>query len=541
MATAAFSSAGPAAARSIQRVPTDARPEGSHQYVSGLAATMTVIAMGLGYAISIGDPTLFSANLQVVSSGLHITGATATFVASLATLTMAATVLSAGALGDLYGMRRMYLVGLSGAIVFSALAAAAPIPAVLMVARAGVGVALAFLVGLSLAITNAVFPPGRRAAAIAAYFGVGYAVATPLPALGGALAHAIGWRACFFVVPVIAAMGLAITWRFVPETMRAGRRLDFLGLALFAVALLGIIFGTSRMETGVDLSGVVSVAVGLAAACGFVLHELHTPDPALDMRVFRSSRFNAAVTAGVVFNIVLGGSMVLLAFYLVTIRKESHELFGFLLIPATAMAALAATAAGPTANRFGPRTVLVGGLVTMLAGLMVLRSFDLNTSRPVVFVTAALIVVGGALVTTPQATIMMSSAPAELGGSISAVKSAVNEGGYSLGPALFALVGINLFLTDSVHELSRSGITRDETRQALLTAHGGREAHLVNPDQARLVIDQAPHNAVDAIHTLSLIMAVGPVVAIILALWLIKPAAAESVASRDRASRRADG
>jgi MFS family permease len=502
---------------------------------------MTVIAMGLGYAISIGDPTLFSANLQVVSSGLHITGATATFVASLATLTMAATVLSAGALGDLYGMRRMYLVGLSGAIVFSALAAAAPIPAVLMVARAGVGVALAFLVGLSLAITNAVFPPGRRAAAIAAYFGVGYAVATPLPALGGALAHAIGWRACFFVVPVIAALGLAITWRYVPETMRAGRRLDFLGLALFAVALLGIIFGTSRMETGVDLSGVVSVAVGLAAACGFVLHELHTPDPALDMRVFRSSRFNAAVTAGVVFNIVLGGSMVLLAFYLVTIRKESHELFGFLLIPATAMAALAATAAGPTANRFGPRTVLVGGLVIMLAGLMVLRSFDLNTSRPVVFVTAALIVVGGALVTTPQATIMMSSAPAELGGSISAVKSAVNEGGYSLGPALFALVGINLFLTDSVHELSRSGITRDETRQALLTAHGGREAHLVNPDQARLVIDQAPHNAVDAIHTLSLIMAVGPVVAIILALWLIKPAAAESVASRARPSRRADG
>ena len=485
---------------------------------------MTVIAMGFGYAISIGDPTILSANLQVVASGLQISGSTATFVASLATLTMAAAVLSAGALGDLYGMRRMYLVGLSGAIAFSVLAAAAPIPAALMVARAGVGVALAFLIGLSLAITNAVFPPGRRAAAIAAYFGVGYAVATPLPALGGALAHAIGWRACFFVVPLIAALGLAITWRYVPETMRADRRLDLPGLALFAVALLGLIFGTSRMETGVDVVGVASIAVGLAAGCGFVMQELHTQDPALDMRVFRSSRFNAAVTAGVVFNIVLGGSMVLLAFYLVTIRKESHELFGLLLIPATAMAALAATAAGPAANRFGARTVLVGGLAMMLAGLLVLRALDLNTGRPAVFAATALIVVGGALVTTPQATIMMSSAPSELGGSISAVKSAVNEGGYSLGPALFALVGINLFLTDSVHDLSKSGITRAETREALLTTHGGREAHLVNPEQARLVIDQAPHNAVDAIHTLSLIMAVGPIAAIILALWLIKPA-----------------
>ncbi|WNG93624.1 MFS transporter [Mycobacterium sp. ITM-2016-00318] len=503
-------------------MPTDAPAES--RYVAGLAATMTVAAMGLGYAISIGDPTILSANLQVVSAGLQITGSTATFVASLATLTMAAAVLSAGALGDRYGMRRMYLIGLTGAVVFSALAAAAPLPAVLMVARGGVGVSLAFLIGLSLALTNAVFPPGKRAAAIAAYFGVGYAVATPLPALAGMLAHAIGWRACFFVVPVIAAIGLLITWRFVPETTPAARRLDLPGLALFAVALLGLIFGTSRMETGVDAVGLVSIGIGLAAGGAFVMQELRTADPALDMRVFRSSRFNAAVAAGVVFNIVLGGSMVLLAFYLVTIRKESHELFGLLLIPATAMAAVAATSAGPAANRFGPRTVLVGGLVVMLIGLLILRSFDLHTSRPVVFATTALLVVGGALVTTPQAQIMMSSAPDDLGGAISAVKSAVNEGGYSLGPALFALVGINLFLTDSVHDLSRSGVTRTETREALLTAHGGREAHLVNPEQARLVIDQAPQNAVDAIHTLSVIMAAGPVIAIVVALWLIKPA-----------------
>ncbi|MCT7658352.1 MFS transporter [Mycobacterium deserti] len=502
-------------------MPDSTRVDGAQRQVSGLAAAMTVVAMGLGYAISIGDPTSLSANLSLVSAGLGITGSTATFVASLATLTMAATVLSAGALGDLYGMRRMYLVGLSGAVAFSALAAASPVPAVLILARAGVGVTLAFLIGLSLAITNAVFPPGRRAAAIAAYFGVGYAVATPMPAISGALAHAIGWRACFFAVPVVAAVGLLVTWRWVPETVRAERRLDLPGMALFAVALLGLIFGVSRIETGFNAVGVTAIGVGLAAGCAFVLQELRTKDPALDMRVFRSGRFNAAVTAGVMFNIVLGGSMVLLAFYLVTIRKESHELFGLLLIPATAMAAVAATSAGPAANRFGPRTVLVTGLLVMLGGLLMLRFFDLDTTRTTVFVTAALIVVGGALVTTPQATIMMSSAPPDLGGAVSAVKSAVNEGGYSLGPALFALVGINFFLTDTVRDLS--GITRAEAREALLTAHGGHGAQLVNPEQARLVVDQAPLNAVDAIHTLSLVMAFGPIIAIVLALWLIKP------------------
>ncbi|MEW5812177.1 MAG: MFS transporter [Actinomycetota bacterium] len=494
------------------------------RHVSGIAAVMTVLAMGLGYAVSIGDPTTLSANLQVVSAGLGITGSTATFIASLATLTMAAAVLSAGALGDLYGMRRLYMVGLAGAAAFSILAAAAPVAAVLIIARAGVGIALAFLIGLSLALTNAVFSPERRAAAIAAYFSVGYAVSTPMPALGGTLAHAIGWRATFFLVPVIAAIGLLITWRFVPETLRNSRRLDIPGMALFAVALLSFIYGMSHIETGIDAIGLTCIAAGLAAGVAFVVRERSTDHPALDMRVFRSSRFNAAVAAGVVFNIVLGGSMILLAFYLVTIRKESHELFGYLLMPATAMAALAALSAGPVANKFGARTVMVTGLVLMLAGLVVLHSYTLDTTRVTVFVTAAFMVVGGALVTTPQAMIMMNSAPADLGGAVSAVKSAVNEGGYSLGPALFALVGINLFLTDSAHDLSKDGVTRAETREALVTSHGGHTgATLVNPDQARLIVDQAPNNAIDAIHTLSLIMAAGPIIAIILALWLIKP------------------
>ncbi len=484
---------------------------------------MTVIAMGLGYAISVSDPTILSANLEVVARGLQISRNAGTFLASLASLTMAAAVLCAGALGDLYGMRRMYLIGLCGSIAFSVLAAAAPIPAVLMVARAGAGVALAFLIGLSLAITNAVFPPGRRAAAIAGYFGVGYVVSTPLPAISGVLADAIGWRACFLVLPVIAALGLAVTWRYVPDTLRANRRLDLVGLALFAGALLGLIYGISRLQTGIDSVGLAAIAVGSVAACAFVIHELGTPEPALDMRIFRSGRFNAAATAGVVFNFVTGGSLVLFTFYLVTVRNESPQLLGILLIPATALSAVAATAAGPAMNRFGARLVLVGGLVVLLAGLLLVGLFDLNTSVAMVFAAVALIMVGGAIVGTPQATVMMASAPADLGGAVAGVKSAGNEAGFSLGPTVFALVGVNIFLSSIVDELARSGITRDEMRDALQTTQGGRGANLVNPEHARLVVDHGPHNMIDAIQTLSLIMAAGPIAAIALALWLVKP------------------
>ena len=166
---------------------TSAAADATRPRFSRIAAVMTVVAMGLAYAITVADPTILSANMSEVRTGLSITTSTASFIASLATLTMAAAVLGAGTLGDLYGMRRILVIGFLGTIAFGVLATAAPTAAVLVVARAGGGLALAML-GLSLALVNAVFSPDRRATMIALYFGAGFAIATPLPALGSMLA-----------------------------------------------------------------------------------------------------------------------------------------------------------------------------------------------------------------------------------------------------------------------------------------------------------------------------------------------------------------
>ncbi len=487
---------------------------------------MIITAMGLGYAISIADPTILSANMSEIRVGLSINTVSGSFIASLATLTMAAAVLGAGTLGDIYGMRRMYVTGLLGTIAFGVLASAAPSAAVLVVARAGVGVALAFLLGLSLALVNEVFPAERRATVIALYFGVGLAVATPLPAIGSMLATHVGWRTCFLVAPAIAALTLAITLRYVPETPRATRSLDLAGLVLVAVALLGLILGISRLDSGVDLVAVAALLTGLLAAAGFVARELHTPEPALDLRIFGSARFNAAAVAGLTFNFLAGGLMILFAFYLVTVRGDSPQVLGFLLIPANVVAAMAATGAGPAATRFGDRTVLVSGLTLMLAAVLMLTLFDETTSLPVVFAAVGLTVVGGAIVATPQATIMMANAPAQLGGAVSGVKCAVNQAGYSLGPAVFALVGVQLVISEGMHKLAGSGITLDEAREAFRATHGGLGggAHVVDPDRARIVASAATESMLDAIHTVGLIMAVVPVVAIVAAIVLLRPA-----------------
>ena len=211
---------------------------------------MTIIAMGLGYSITAADPTTLSANLAEVRRSLQFSPGTASFLASLCTLTLAAAVLGAGALGDLAGMKRMFVIGIWGSIAFGVLGAVAPNVGVLIAARAGLGVAFAFVLGLSLAIINAVFPPGRRAAAIAAYLGAGHALSVFQPALGGWLASHFGWRTCLLVTPVLAACTLVITLRYVPETVRDQRKLDIIGIALIAAGLVTFIYGLTELQGG---------------------------------------------------------------------------------------------------------------------------------------------------------------------------------------------------------------------------------------------------------------------------------------------------
>ncbi|MBJ8344840.1 MFS transporter [Antrihabitans sp. YC2-6] len=482
--------------------------------------------MGLGYSVSYADPIILSANISEVREGLDMTGSTASFVASLATLALAAAVLGAGALGDLYGKKRLFVIGLLFSIGFDVLAAAAPTSLVLMIARAGAGVGFALVLGLSLAIINDVFPPERRAAAIALYLGASFAVSAPQPAIGSMLAEHFGWRAGFLVAPVVAVITLVLTLVYVPETLRSVRKLDLFGLASVAVALVALVFGISRLEQGLEPVSVIPIVVGLVAGAAFVYRELHTPDPALDLRIFRSRQFTVAVTAGAVYNFLTGGTTILIAYYIVAVRAESPALLGLLLVPATVLQAIAATGAGRAGERFGDRAVLIVGLSLLLAGLLMLTILDENTSTFVLFIAVALNAVGGAVVQTPQSTIMMASAPAELGGAVAAAKPATGQAAYSLGPTLFALVGATLFLHDGLPKLDGSGITESEAREALRVAHGGTTSsaggtNVLDPEHAQKVVEGATDSMLYAIHTLGLIMAVVPLVTIVCSLILL--------------------
>ncbi len=483
---------------------------------------MTTVAMSLGSAVAVGDLRILAANISLVRNGLQFAPGTTIFVSSVATLTLAASVLGAGVLGDKYGMKRMFVAGAYGAVVFGFIGAAAPNVAVLMIARAGIGVAFAFLTGLSLAIMNAVFPPGRRAGAIAQYLAAVYAFGVLPATVGSLLAERIGWRSGFLVTPVLAIVVVLITLRYVPETRRSPRNTDIPGLLLVAAALISLTYGISVLQSGLDAEALVPIVAGVLAGVAFVWWELRCGAPALDLRIFRSPRFNAVVTAGAANNLVQGGSMIMVTFYLILIRGQSTWAFALLLIPATLLSALAALGAGRAAARWSNCTVVVAGLAVLVVSLLVRLSFDTDTPIMVVGAVIALTTIGGAIVQTPQATVMMSSAPANLGGVVSAVKASVGGTFYGLGSALFSMFGIILFLRDTEPKLAGSGISARQAGDILGTTGGAPGDTALDPERTAWVISEATASMLDAADALNLIMTVIPAAAIVVVLVLFR-------------------
>lgn len=502
---------------------------------------MTTVAMGLGSAVVVGDLRILAANISLVRGGLGFSYGTNIFVASLATLTLAASVLGAGVLGDRYGMKRMFVAGAWAAVVFGFIGAAAPNVVVLMVARACMGVAFAFLSGLSLAIMNAVFAPERRARAIAQYLAAVYAFGVLPATVGSLLAENVGWRAGLLVTPVLAILVVVITVRYVPETQSSHRKTDIPGLLLVATALLGVTYGISQLQTGVNPAALIPILIGLLAGAAFIRWELRVDDPALDLRIFRSPRFNAVVSAGAANNLVQGGSMTMVTFYLILVRDLSTWEFALLLIPATLVSALAAVVAGRAAGRFGNCAVVVAGLAVLAVSVLARLSFRIDTPIAVVGAVMALTTVGGAILQTPQTTVMMSSAPTNLGGVVSAVKASVGGTFYGVGAALFSIFGIILLIRSIGPKLADVGISLEQVGDILSagTTTGDPGSTGLDPQIVAWVVSEATASTLDAARVLNLTMLLVPLTAIAIVVVLFRHAriTADTAGDAEKAAR----
>ena len=359
------------------------------------------------------------------------------------TLTFAVLLLTGAALGDRFGRRRMFVIGLGVFTVASAAAALAPSTGALIAARALQGAGAAIVTPLTLTLLSTAFPAERRGLAIGAWSGIsGLGVALG-PLVGGAVVDGISWQWIFWLnVPIGIALA-PLAWRRLAESRGPAGRLDVPGLALAGLGLLGIVYGIVRgAELGWTSATVLgALLAGSALLAAFLAWERRASAPMLPLRFFRSRAFSAS--NGVSFAMYFGvfGSIFLLAQFFQVTQGLSPLEAGLRTLPWTAMPMLVAPVAGLLSDRIGSRPLMAAGLALQAIAIGWLAAVSSPTvpyaSLVIPFVLAG---TGMALVFAPTANAVLGAVRPEEAGQASGATNAIREVGGTLGVAVLASV-----------------------------------------------------------------------------------------------------
>ncbi|MEU1368647.1 DHA2 family efflux MFS transporter permease subunit [Streptomyces sp. NPDC005803] len=359
------------------------------------------------------------------------------------TLTFAVLLMFGASLGDRFGRRRLFTVGL--AVFTGASAAAALSPGIneLIAFRAVQGVGAAIMMPLTLTLLTAAVPPARRGAALGIFSAVtGLAVASG-PLVGGSLTEHLSWQWIFWLNVPIGLVLLPLARLRLAESHAPDSRLDVPGTLLVSGGLFGIVYGLVNAHADGWTSPTVLTALiaGAALIGGFVHHGFHAKNPMLPMRLFKNRAFFGINMAGLLMFLGMFGSIFLLSQYLQGVLGYSPTEAGLRMLPWTGMPMLVSPIAGILADRFGGRPVVVTGLALQAAGLG-LFAMALAPDASYASQLPGLIVggVGMALYFAPAATLVMSSVRPGEQGIASGASNALREVGGALGVAVLSTV-----------------------------------------------------------------------------------------------------
>src|SRR5437660_6132650 len=317
------------------------------------------------------DNLVVTTALPVIRRDLHADLQQLEWTVNAYTLSFAVLLLSGAALGDRFGRRRVFSLGLAVFTLGSAAAALAPSATWLIAARAVQGAGAAMVTPLTLTLLSAAVRPERRGLALGAWGGIGGLAVAVGPIVGGAVVQGISWQWIFWLnVPIGLALA-PLAWLRLSETRGVGTHLDLRGLALASAGLFGIVWGLVRANgqgwTSPEILG--SLIGGAAVVAAFVIYELRAAEPMLPMQFFRSPAFAGANAASLFMFFGMFGSIFLLAQFFQTVQGLSPLDSGLRILPWTAMPVLVAPTAGALSDRVHGRTLMAIGLTLQAAGL----------------------------------------------------------------------------------------------------------------------------------------------------------------------------
>jgi len=494
----------------------------------------TLAATALGLFMIYLDALIVNVALPSIQRDFDVGEAGLQWVVTAYSLGMAVAIMSGATLADMFGRRRLYLIGIALFTASSVACGLAGSLDVLNAARAVQGVAAATVNVTSLALVSAAFPdPKQKAWAIGIWTAIAATALAIGPTLGGLLVDRTGWRSIFLVNVPVGIAALALTVRYVAESRdERARRFDLPGQILFMAGVgafaYAVIEGPHAGWRSPEILGLFVVAA--AALVVFIAVERRSPEPMMDLTLFRDRTYSLAIVT--IFSVLFAvyGMLLVITQYLQNVRGFTPTQAGLLLLPYSATNTLVSMRAGRLVASVGSRRLILAGLVAQIAGLATM-SAGLGHGSVIVVAGLVLSALGSSLCLTPITTLAMTAVPPERAGMASGIMSAQRALGSTVGFAVLgSVLAASLTTTLSAH-LARAIPDAVERREVVDTIIGnanprayaaeigpGRPIQHIDDRVRREILAAADDDFVEGIR-FSLAAAIAVIAAVLVAGW----------------------
>lgn len=506
-------------------------PQSPPSPVPSRHATATIVLACVGVFVSYLPVVGVSTALPVIQQALDASTTGLQWITDAFILPTAALLLTCGIIGDLYGRKKMYLIGLSLSALGCLVALTADSVVQVCVGQALTGIGTAALLPATLGLISHVCPDHRkRGTAIAlwtAALGLGLTLG---PLFNGVIVDHASWRWIFLPTLAIGAITVVVgAVVLVDSRSERERHLDIPGQLLAIVAITAVVYGVIEGggAPGWGSAEVVTAFVVAALALpAFVVVELRSPCPMLDMRLFKSSAFSGAALVMALTLFAQVGLVFALSEYFGLVHHASTLDIGIRLIALNGFTVVLGPLVGRLMHRFSAGLVLVTGLVVGGIGALLVNLFDASTGTGEAALVIAVLGVGIALAMAPVTSIAMSSLPGRLASTGGAANSALRQIGSALGPAIFGVVLTNRTLDTLPGHVAASGLSPADQGQVVgmvdsVGIQAGAFLHLNTGEATGQALAAYGASFTEALHTCALVGGIGMLAAAVVALVTI--------------------
>lgn len=477
----------------------------------------------LGSSLAFIEGSVVNLALPSLQRDFSIDAAAVQWVVNVYLVALAALLLTAGAAGDRFGLRRVYLIGLSTFALASVLCALSPSLGSLLAARTIQGIGSALLIPASLALISFHYPKDERAKAIGIWAGASALTTAAGPVLGGGLVDQWGWTAVFWGIVPFSVLAVAVVLARVPHTSgRPGQPIDYVGAAVLSGVLASAAYLlVAGLGSARDVLVLAAVVLGAAA---FVIWERTTKSPMLPFRLFRSRAFVGANAMTLLLYFALTGALFFVPFNLIQIQGYSAMAAGAAFLPMTLLIGLGSWLAGERMGKWPPRITLGAGSGTAALGFVALMLPGTESSYLTHWLPGIVLVgFGMTLCVAPLTTVVMGEVEDRDAGVASGINNTVSRAAGVLAIALLSGLAVSIFSSELVEALEDTGF--DENVVQTIAARADSLAELKVPaeiDRASTVTSIVANSYVQTFRLLMVVCALFALASTVIALTTLK-------------------